>query len=331
MTFVFASPWWLLALLLIPLTLWLSLQRQQRPRWRYSWTSGVQGHSSWRVRYRQLPKTLHVASLILLVLALARPQLQESQQVVRGEGIDIALALDISGSMAALDFQPQNRLAAAQQVMAEFIDSRDFDRIGLVVFAREAFNQSPLTTDHRVLQDLLASVELAPDLGIRDGTAIGMGLANAAAMLRDSPGDSKVVILLTDGVNNAGQLDPLTSAEAARALGIRVYTIGAAKPGRVPAPVVNAFGQRQIVYQESVLDEDTLRQIADTTGGLYFRAEDTEGLEAIYEQINTLERSDIEVSNVVRSQELLWMALLPGLWLFLLAQVLANSILRRLP
>jgi len=329
MTFVFASPWWLLVLLLIPFTLWRG--QQQHPRWRYSWTSGVQSHASWRVRYRHVPKTLQVTSLILLVLALARPQLQESQQIVRGEGIDIALALDISGSMAALDFQPQNRLAAAQQVMAEFIDSRDFDRIGLVVFAREAFNQSPLTTDHRVLQDLLASVELAPDLGIRDGTAIGMGLANAAAMLRDSPGDSKVVILLTDGVNNAGQLDPLTSAEAARALGIRVYTIGAAKPGRVPAPVMNAFGQRQIVYQESVLDEDTLRQIADTTGGLYFRAEDTAGLEAIYEQINTLERSDIEVSNVVQSQELHWMALLPGLWLFLLAQVLANSLLRRLP
>ena len=329
MTFVFASPWWLLVLLLIPFTLWRG--QQQHPRWRYSWTSGVQSHASWRVRYRHVPKTLQVTSLILLVLALARPQLQESQQIVRGEGIDIALALDISGSMAALDFQPQNRLAAAQQVMAEFINSRDFDRIGLVVFAREAFNQSPLTTDHRVLQDLLASVELAPDLGIRDGTAIGMGLANAAAMLRDSPGDSKVVILLTDGVNNAGQLDPLTSAEAARALGIRVYTIGAAKPGRVPAPVMNAFGQRQIVYQESVLDEDTLRQIADTTGGLYFRAEDTAGLEAIYEQINTLERSDIEVSNVVQSQELHWMALLPGLWLFLLAQVLANSLLRRLP
>lgn len=329
MTFVFASPWWLLVLLLIPFTLWRG--QQQHPRWRYSWTSGVQSHASWRVRYRHVPKTLQVTSLILLVLALARPQLQESQQIVRGEGIDIALALDISGSMAALDFQPQNRLAAAQQVMAEFIDSRDFDRIGLVVFAREAFNQSPLTTDHRVLQDLLASVALAPDLGIRDGTAIGMGLANAAAMLRDSPGDSKVVILLTDGVNNAGQLDPLTSAEAARALGIRVYTIGAAKPGRVPAPVMNAFGQRQIVYQESVLDEDTLRQIADTTGGLYFRAEDTAGLEAIYEQINTLERSDIEVSNVVQSQELHWMALLPGLWLFLLAQVLANSLLRRLP
>lgn len=329
MTFVFASPWWLLALLFIPLSLWRS--QQQRPSWRYSWTAGIERHTSWRVRYRHVPQTLQIISMVLVIVALARPQLQESQQIVRGEGIDIALALDISGSMAALDFQPQNRLAAAQQVMADFISSRDFDRIGLVVFAREAFNQSPLTTDHRVLQELLAGVELAPDLGVRDGTAIGMGLANAAAMLRDSAGDSKVVILLTDGVNNAGQIDPLTAAEAAKALGIRVYTIGAAKPGRVPAPVTNAFGQRQIVYQESVLDEDTLRQIADITGGLYFRAEDTQGLEAIYEQINALERSDIEVDSYVQAQELLWVALLPGVWLLVIAHVLAGSVLRRLP
>jgi Ca-activated chloride channel family protein len=342
MSFQFASPWWLIALAIVPFIalrgqLWAKLSGQRMspyhaPSLRASWLAPLRSNqTSWRVKLRVLPSILHLISISLLIVALARPQLSESQQIIRGEGIDIALALDISGSMAALDFQPQNRLEAAKQVIADFIDTRTFDRLGLVVFAREAFNQSPLTIDHNVLQRLLADVNLAPELGVRDGTAIGMGLANAAAMLQDSPSDSKVVILLTDGVNNAGQLDPITAAEAARALNVRVYTIGAAKPGRVPAPITDIFGRQEIVYQESVLDEATLEEIAEITGGLYFRAEDTDGLEAIYDQINKLERSNIEVRNLSRARELLWLALVPSLSLLVVAQGLNQTVLRRLP
>lgn len=237
------------------------------------------------------------SALALLIIGLARPQLVEAKEIVKGEGIDIALALDISGSMASLDFQPANRLEAAKRVIADFIDQRTYDRIGLVVFAEEAFNQSPLTTDHAVLDRLLERVELAPDLKIEDGTAIGLGIANAANMIKDSNAKSRVVILLTDGVNNAGQIDPQTAADAAQALGIKVYTIGMGRTGQVPVPVTDVFGGKQIIYQESQIDEASLQAIADKTGALYFRAEDTQGLQQIYARINELEKSQVEITN----------------------------------
>jgi Ca-activated chloride channel family protein len=268
--------------------------------------------------------------LALLIVALARPQSVDAQRVIKGEGVDIALALDISGSMGSLDFEPQNRLEAAKQVIEAFAAERPYDRIGLTVFASVAFSQSPLTIDHAVLTRLLSQVDLAPRLNIDDGTAIGLGLANAANMLKDSNAKSKIIILLTDGVNNSGQIDPLTAAEAAKALDIKVYTIGAGKPGLVPVPQQSLFGQR-VVMAESELDEETLQQIADKTGGLYFRAEDAAGLRRVYEEIDALEKSDVEIRTFSLHEELagwlLWLALL----LLISELLLGQTVFRRLP
>jgi Ca-activated chloride channel family protein len=200
-----------------------------------------------------------------------------------------------------------------------------------VIFSSEAFNQSPLTLDHKMLSRSVDQVELATDLGIDDGTAIGLGIANAANMLANSEGESKVIVLLTDGVNNAGQIDPLTAAEAAKALDIKIYTIGAAKPGQVPVPVQSLFGGSQISYQESVLDEETLQQVADTTGGQYFRAEDTEGLKAIYQEINNLEKSQVEIQVFNQYHELTALLLIPALLILALETILRNTAFMKIP
>ena len=199
------------------------------------------------------------------------------------------------------------------------------------MFANNAFSQSPPTVDHNVLLRLLGRTELATDLKIEDGTAIGMGLANAANMLKDSQAESKVVILLTDGVNNAGQIDPLTAAEAAKSLGIKVYTIGMGRPGQVPVPVTDMFGGEQIVYQESQLDEETLHEIAEVTGGRYFRAVDTAELQQIYDEINKLEQSQIEIESYTRYRELAGLLLVPALLFFLAEMVMRKTVLRKLP
>jgi len=225
---------------------------------------------SWRVTFRPVLTAMRLLAIAMIVVALARPQIVQGQETIKGEGVDIALALDISGSMAALDFQPANRLQAAKQVIADFIAERPYDRIGLVVFAAEAFSQAPLTLDRKALSRSLDQVDLATKLELDDGTAIGLGLANATNMLVNSDAKSKVVILLTDGVHNAGEIDPLTAAEAAKALGVKVYAIGAAKPGQVPVPVQDMFGGSRIAYQESQIDEQVLRQVADITGGAAF-------------------------------------------------------------
>lgn len=334
MTFTFAWPWFLLTLLIIPLLAArpLLLKKQSRPAGlRYAdlrLTAALP--RSWRLHLRYLPLVLRLTAMALIIIAIARPQAGQARHLVKGEGIDIALALDISGSMASLDFEPQNRLAAAKQVISEFIAERPYDRLGLVVFARQAFNQTPPTSDHKVLLRLLDQVTLSTELGIDDGTAIGLGLANAANMLKDSTAKSKVVILLTDGVNNAGEIDPLTAAEAAKSLGIKVYTIGAARPGQVPVPRTGIFGKR-IVYQESVLDEETLQAIAQNTGGLYFRAKDTAGLTQIYDEINTLEKSQIELRTYTRYKELAGWLLLPALALILLEMIVSQTIFRKIP
>jgi Ca-activated chloride channel family protein len=266
-----------------------------------------------------------------IIVGLARPQLVQARQIVHGEGVDIALALDISGSMASLDFRPQNRLEAAKAVISDFVEERPYDQIGLVVFANSAFNQSPPTVDKNVLKRLLSQTQLASELQIEDGTALGMGLAHAANMLKGSDAASKVVILLTDGVNNAGQIDPLTAAEAAEVLDITVYTVGMGRPGQVPVPVTDVFGREQVVMQESALDEATLQGIADRTGGRYYRAEDAEGLRLIYDEINKLEKSEIEIQTYADYRELVGLAVVPGLLLLLAETVLRQTALRTLP
>ena len=334
MNWRFAYPWLLALLALIPVLALL-------PRWWRGWRQPATvrygdvrrtnvPRASWRLRFLPILPALRWLALALMIIALARPQLVDAQQIIRGEGVDIALALDISGSMASLDFEPDNRLAAAKQVIESFGAERPYDRIGLTVFASEAFSQSPLTVDHAVLKRLLDQVQLAPDLKIDDGTAIGLGLANAANMLKDSKAKSRVIVLLTDGVNNAGQIDPLTAAEAAKSLGIKVYTIGAGRPGQVPMPQETVFG-KQVVMVESIIDEATLQKIADTTGGLFFRAQDSAGLRKIYEQINQLEKSQIEIRTFNRYQELATWLLAPALGLLLVELLLRQTVLRKLP
>ena len=299
MTLGFASPWILLLLVIIPflaiLPLWPS-GRFTPVGVRYSNINLTRRHvTSFRLTMFRLLPYLRLIAITLVIVALARPQISEARELVTGEGIDMVLALDISSSMASLDFMPKNKLQASKEVVHDFINDRKHDRLGLVVFAKSAFIQSPLTLDHGVLLRLVEELDVATNLNIKDGTAIGLGLANAANMLKDSPADNKVIILLTDGVNNAGAIDPLTAATAIEALNIKLYTIGAGRTGLVPVVIQDPLLGEQIVYQESELDEATLQHIADITGGRYFRAIDTEGLKQIYNEIDKLETSELDV------------------------------------
>ncbi len=281
---------------------------------------------SWRVRFRRLPDILRALAWLALIIALARPQSGNAQEIIRGQGIDIVLAIDISGSMAALDFDPQNRLEAAKSVIADFIAGRDFDRIGLVVFAQNALHQAPPTLDYDLLIKLLDEVQLAPEIGLPDGTAIGMGLASAGNMLRTSSAPSKVVVLLTDGANNSGAIDPITAAQALATLDIRVYTIGMGRTGLVPMPF---DGGVQMV--ESDVDEANLSEIASIAQGQFFRAIDLTDLQAVYDQIDILERSEVERQVYVRWQEQAGTLLLGGLALLLSERVLRSTAFQTIP
>lgn len=334
MTFQFAAPWLLSLLALVPLLGYLlnrNQARRQTAGLRYASLGLLQSKRTWRSTLRPLLGVARLMALALIIVGLARPQLAQAKELVHGRGVDMIIAQDISGSMASLDFQPQNRLEAAKEVIQDFISRRTYDRIGLVVFAHEAFNQSPMTTDHAVLERLLGQVQLAPDLQLEDGTAIGHGLANAANMLKDSKAKSRVIILLTDGANNSGEIAPETAADAARALGIKVYTIGMGRPGEVPVPVDSPFGGKEIVYQESDLDEALLQEIAQTTGGQYFRATDKADLQRIYQQIDSLEKSQIEITRYSQEIELIGWVLLPALMLILAEQFLSHTLFRRIP
>jgi Ca-activated chloride channel family protein len=242
-----------------------------------------------RDRTRLLLNLLYALAILLVTVALARPQKGLRENELSGRGVDIVLALDVSTSMRAEDFQP-NRLAVAKQVAQVFVGERPHDRLGLVIFAGTAVTQCPLTLNHGVLLDLLSRVDFGM---VEDGTAIGQGLATALNRLRESRAKSKVVILLTDGDNNRGAIDPLTAADLARALGVRVYTIGVGTSGIAPIPVDDPTFGRRMVLQPVVIDEATLKTIADRTGGRYFRAKDNQALAAIYRQIDQMEKSNL--------------------------------------
>ncbi|MCJ7658202.1 MAG: VWA domain-containing protein [Anaerolineales bacterium] len=335
MNFQFASPWVLSLLLIVPMLgiLYILAKGRTKPAtMKHAATSMARDlPRSWKITMRPVLNVMRLAIITLTVFALARPQIVQGRETISGEGVEIALAVDISGSMASLDFEPKNRLEAAKQVISDFIEARPYDKIGLVVFASEAFSQSPLTLDRMMTARSLEQVELATDLNLADGTAIGLGLANAANMLTNSDAESKVIILLTDGVNNSGQIDPLTAAEAAKALGIKVYTIGAARPGQVPVPVQTLLGGTDVVYQESALDEEILQQVADITGGKYYRAEDTAGLRAIYDEINQLEKSEVEVQVFNHYTELAGYLLVPALLILIIELVFRKTAFRSNP
>ena len=326
----FASPYylWLLTLLvpMIGYYVWRTLQGGAAIR--ISSVAGVvRAPKTVRYYLRHLPFTLRAAAFALLVVALARPQDVEQNVRTNTEGIDIMLALDVSGSMLARDFKP-DRITAAKEVAGSFIADRYGDRIGLVAFAGEAFTQSPLTTDQSTLQTLLARIRSGL---IEDGTAIGNGLATAINRLRESEAKSKVIILLTDGVNNRGEIAPLTAAEIAKAQGIRVYTIGVGTEGMAPYPAIDMFGNITFVNQKVEIDEKTLTAISDMTGGKYFRATDKAKLKAIYDEINQLEKSKVEVTEHVSYHELYLAWVLAALGLLLAEFLLANLVLKRIP
>ena len=326
----FASPYylWLLTLLMpmIGYYVWRTLQGGAAIR--ISSVAGVvRAPKTVRYYLRHLPFALRAAAFALLVVALARPQDVEQNVRTNTEGIDIMLAIDVSGSMLARDFKP-DRITAAKEVAGSFIADRYGDRIGLVAFAGEAFTQSPLTTDQSTLQTLLARIRSGL---IEDGTAIGNGLATAINRLRESEAKSKVIILLTDGVNNRGEIAPLTAAEIAKAQGIRVYTIGVGTEGMAPYPAIDMFGNITFVNQKVEIDEKTLTAISDMTGGKYFRATDKAKLKAIYDEINQLEKSKVEVTEHVSYHELYLAWVLAALGLLLAEFLLANLVLKRIP
>ena len=329
----FASPHYLwLLTLLAPMTayyVWRTMQGGAAIR--ISTVAGVL-HAPKTVRHylRHLPFALRAAAFALLVVALARPQDIEQNVRTNTEGIDIVLAIDVSASMLARDFRP-DRITAAKEVAGSFVADRYGDRIGLVVFAAEAFTQSPLTTDQSTLQTLLARIRS----GLIDdsGTAIGNGLATAINRLRESEAKSKVIILLTDGVNNRGQIAPMTAAEIARAQGIRVYTIGVGTEGTAPYPAVDIYGQPtgDVVMAKVEIDEKTLGAMADLTGGKYFRATDNAKLKAIYDEINQLEKSKVEVTERISYHERVLVWALAALGALLLEFLLSNLVLKRIP
>jgi Ca-activated chloride channel family protein len=304
-----ASPWWLLLLLALPLLAWGRHRRAglgALGALTYSRLPAGAGRGLWRGAWRlHLPFYARLAAMGCLTLALARPQLGYAWEESLTEGIDIEIVLDISGSMGAEDFQPNDRLSVAKQVVKEFIAGRPGDRIGLVVFSGGALTRAPLTTDREMLSMLVDSVQLNT---LPDGTAIGVALASGAARLKDSAAKTKVMVLVTDGANNAGAIDPVSAAALCKGLGIKVYTIGVGAAGRVPVPVptqdpVTGKIVTRKVMMDVPVDEALLRQIAARTDGLFYRATDTQGLQRIFHEIDRLEKTPIQVKRYVRYQE----------------------------
>lgn len=290
-----------LGLVLIPMVAYyVFLQAKSRVEFRYSNVASSEGaEANIKAKLIHLPFVLRMLAVSLLIVVLARPQSTSSWQDVTTEGIDIVMAIDISGSMQAEDFKP-NRLEAAKKVAKTFIGNRPNDRLGLVIFAGESFTQCPLTTDHSVILNLFNDVKSGM---LEDGTAIGMGLATSVKRLKDSEAISKVVILLTDGDNNSGSIAPATAAEIAKEFGVRVYTIGVGTRGMAPFPVVDPFGRTRYQDMEVKINEELLTRIAQMTDGKYFRATDNESLEAVYKEIDELERSKIDVTEYRKRKE----------------------------
>jgi len=281
---------------------------------------------SWKYYFRHTIFVSFILSLSFLITALARPQSSNSWQDVTTEGIDIVIALDISSSMLAMDFQP-NRIEAAKDVATQFISGRPNDKIGLVIFSGESFTQCPLTTDHATVINLFRNIESGM---IEDGTAIGNGLATAVSRLKESNAISKVIILLTDGENNRGEIAPVTAAELAKTFGIRVYTIGVGTIGTAPYPVQTPFGV-QVRDMEVKIDEGTLQKIADTTDGKYFRATNNNKLAEIYTEIDKLEKSKIDVTQYSKKDEQYLKFALIGVFFLILGLILKNTIFRNVP
>jgi len=327
------SAYLLLMLLIIPCVLWYVLRgNKRRATLSVPTTSMYTGmRKSWKYYLIHVPFILDMVAIALLSLILARPQTTDRWQDTEIEGIDIMLCVDVSTSMLAEDLKP-NRIEAAKQVASEFINGRPNDNIGLTIFAGEAFTQCPMTVDHTVLLNMFQNVssDIAAKGIIEDGTAIGMGLANAISRLKDSQAKSKVIILLTDGSNNRGEISPMTAAEMAKSFGIRVYTIGVGTNGTAPYPVQGAFG-KQYINVAVEIDENVLRQIAQTANGQYYRATSNSKLKEVYEEIDKLERTKLQVKEFSKNQEEYQPLALALLLSILLSILLKQTVLRTIP
>ena len=324
----FDQPAFFALFLALPLLIWWEFRQSDNAQATVMVSSvrAFQRTQSWKTTVRPLPFIFRMLAFCCLIIALARPQTRNDEQLVNGEGIDIVLCLDISGSMLAQDFTP-NRMEAAKNVAAEFINNRPTDRIGLVIFSGESFTMCPLTTDRSMLLSQLAQVQSGL---LEDGTAIGSGLATGVDRLRNSPSKSKVIILLTDGENNGGLIDPNTAKEIAKAEGVRVYTIGMGTEGFAPVPVQTPGGV--VMQREKVnIDEKLLTQIANETGGHYYRAKDNESLKNIYSEIDKLEKSKIEVTTLHRRTERFYPFALAAAALLFLELLLRWTLLRKFP
>lgn len=325
-----AHPWVLalLPLLAVAILLRMRVRRRLELGIGFPAPAGLPGALGLRARLARGLPLLRWIALALLVVALAGPRLGRTRVQSHSEGVDIVLALDISGSMQALDFAPGNRLDAAKDVAREFIAARVGDRVGLVVFASSAYTQCPLTTDQGVLLRLLDEIQIGD---IADGTAVGMAIGTSLNRLKEIPGESRLIVLLTDGMNNTGVLDPLTAAELARKLGVRIYTVGAGTRGTAPFPVEDPIFGRRVRQIEVDVDEETLQRIADTTGGLYFRATDRASLSQVYARIDELEKRRVETEEYVEYRDVGARFLWPALGLVLMELLLHAFWLRRLP
>ena len=327
------SAYLLLMLLIIPCVIWYVLRgNRRRATLSVPTTSMYAGmRKSWKYYLIHVPFILDMIAIVLLSLILARPQTTDRWQDTEIEGIDIMLCVDVSTSMLAEDLKP-NRSEAAKQVASEFINGRPNDTIGLTIFAGEAFTQCPMTVDHAVLLNMFQNVssDIAAKGIIEDGTAIGMGLANAISRLKDSQAKSKVIILLTDGSNNRGEISPMTAAEMAKSFGIRVYTIGVGTNGTAPYPVQGAFG-KQYINVAVEIDENVLRQIAQTASGQYYRATSNSKLKEVYEEIDKLELTKLQVKEFSKNQEEYQPLALLLILSLLLSILLKQTVLRTIP
>ena len=288
---------------------------------------GKRAPRTFRYWLRPIPVVLRIAAIVLFIIALARPVEEHSESETTIEGVDIVLAMDISGSMLAQDFKP-DRLEASKAIAAEFIADREGDRISVVAFAGEAFTQCPITSDRGAVQTSLSRLRSGV---IDDGTAIGNGLATAINRLRESSAKSKVVVLVTDGVNNSGQISPRMAADIARDLEVKVYTIGVGRRGQAPMPAMDPYGNVKMVMADVEIDEAVLREIAKVTGGKYFRAENSEALTKIYEEIDQMEKSKVQVTDYISYEELFLSWVLWGVLLLVVELLFSRVVLNRLP
>lgn len=323
----FGQPWFFALFALLPVLIaWYIVKNSKQQAAIIISDASAKGLSSWKNTFRHLPFVIRLLALSCIIMALAKPQTKYSLQQAEGDGIDIVLCIDVSGSMTAQDFQP-NRLEAAKSVAADFVNRRPSDRIGVVIFAGESFTQCPITTDHRVL---LTALENIHNGLLEDGTAIGSGLGTSVDRLRTSKSKSKVIILLTDGENNGGLIDPKTAKEIAKAFAVKVYTIGVGTDGYAPQPVNTPLGV-QMQNQKVSIDEKLLKEIANETGGKYFRARDNDGLSRIYTEINQLEKSKVEISSITRYTEKFFPFVIAALALLIIEVLLRFTVFKKFP